>query len=413
MRRFLFEEKDFQYNPYYKRRFNKQERGRGASVTLSKLLQSLGPRPSSGGNRAGKLNTGGNHDYRQKCVVKMQYSNSMKAHRDQIDAYLDREGTAVDGGRAELYGTDPGEYRDNMVERNFRIFLSPQSDRVDLKDMTERFMQTLERQTGYKFYWQAANHYNTAHPHSHVLINGVDKDGKIIDIPRDIVKTFMREYARDICTSQIGNRSRAEIDYEKSKEPELARYTRLDNSIKDLCNGGTTVNPHNIRFNRDKILSRFNNLCKMGLCNYFKGSYHLDSNWEENLRANTRYNTFLTARSQLKYTDQANLAVYSGKQGIISGKVTKIFTPGDDTSNNYAVLVEGLDGMAYFVPLLRKPEMMDGKLKMGLMEGDLVSIKTYQNQQGRLTPVIFKQDRSSFLKIIKNNNYTSSLAKKI
>jgi type IV secretory pathway VirD2 relaxase len=124
----------------------------------------------------------------------------------------------IDGSRAKLYGTDIEEYRQNMTDRNFRIFLSTQSDKINLKDMTEKFVKKLEQQTGYAFYWQGANHYNTAHSHAHLLINENDKNGRKVEIPRDIVKTFMREYARDICTSQIGYRTAYEIAVEKEGE---------------------------------------------------------------------------------------------------------------------------------------------------------------------------------------------------
>jgi hypothetical protein len=132
----------------------------------------------------------------------------------------------------------------------------------------------------------------------------------------------------------------------------------------------------------------------MGMCTYEKGAYHLSAQWEENLRANARYNTFLEARSKLKYSDPSSLKVYTGEHGTISGKVTKIFRPEDDFSNNHAVIIECPDGKSFFVPLLKKPELHNNKIKMGLMEGDSVSIKTYENQKGRLTPIFIKQEES-------------------
>jgi hypothetical protein len=362
LRHFLFEEKEYRINPRYRRKRNEQD----SAMALAKLLQKLSPRTRSR-SKTGLYSSGSKYhgggarrdvDARQKCVVKMQYSNSIKAHRAQLEEYLVREGTDIDGGRAKLYGTDLEEYRENMVDRNFRIFLSPQSDKINLKDLTEKFMKTMEQRTGYKFYWQAANHYNTAHPHAHVLINGKDKYGREVEIPRDIVKTFMREYARDICTSQIGNRTAGEIALEKEKELEAQRFTRLDEKLKDLCGGSFSIYPNQIYSNRERVLTRIENLRKMGLCSYNDGAYRFSPKWEDDLRANARYNTFLAARSQLQYTDQANLKVFSGADGAVTGRVTKIYRPEDDFSNNHAVIIEGLDGKAYFVPLLKAPIMI-------------------------------------------------------
>ena len=190
MRHFLFEEKEYRINTRFRRKRNEQD----SAQALARLLRNKSPRHASCGGRGVRKT-----DARQKCVAKMQYSSSIDAHRLQLEHYLVREGTDRDGSRAKLYGTDLEAYKQNMVEKNFRIFLSPQSDRVDLTDLTKRFITKLELQTGYKLYWQAANHYNTSHPHAHLLINGVDKNGKEITFPKDIVKTFMRETARTIC----------------------------------------------------------------------------------------------------------------------------------------------------------------------------------------------------------------------
>jgi len=355
----------------------------------------------------------------------MQYSKSIKAHYKQLNEYLVREGTDVDGGRAKLYGTDLQEYKENIVSKNFRIFLSPQSDKINLKEMAEQFVKKLERQTGYKLYWQAANHYNTAHPHAHILINGIDKNGKEVEIPRDIVKTFMREYARDICTSQIGMRTSAEIELEKEKELEARRFTKLDNTIKELGGNNGRVYSNQIYSDRQRILTRLETLRKLGMCIYDNGAYRLSDQWEENLRANARYNKFLEARSELKYADPSRLKVYTGEHGTITGNVTKIYRLEDDASDNHAVVIESEDGKsAYFVPLFKAPEMLTGnskalmedgkpvikdgkpvveREKIRLREGETVSIKAYENQKGRLTPLIFKYNESQ----TRNGKYRS------
>jgi len=392
MRHFLFEDKPYRIDSRFKRKRNEQD----SAVALSRLLRRFNPRNRTGSSDISSESKGvrSRIDMRQKCNVKMQYSNSIDAHRVQTKSYLTREGTDIDGSNAKLYGTNFDEYQANMVDRNFRIFLSPEFNKYNLKDLSEQFIKKLEQQTGYSLYWQGANHYDRPHHHAHILINGKDKNGKEVIIPRDIVKTFMREYARDICTSQIGHRTNEEIELEKSREPGAMRYTRLDDNIKEICPDNNIIKTNQIYANRERVLLRLENLRKIGLCNFNNGSYILDTQWEESLRANSRYNTFLSARSQLQFSDQSNLKVYSGEHGNISGKVTKIFTPEDDTSNNHAVVIECQDGKAYFVPLLKPPSMYDykTKIRMGLMEGDTINVQTLENQRGRLTPVFFKSN---------------------
>jgi hypothetical protein len=404
MRHFLFEDKEYKINPQFKRkRGNEQDSAR----VLARFLRGKKSRHSGGGFGGGVRRT----DARQRCTVKMQYSDSIEAHRVQLEKYLVREGTDIDGSRANLYGTDLEEYKANMTGRNFRIFLSPESNNVDLKDLTEKFVKKLEIATGYKLYWQAADHYNTGHHHAHLLINGTDKNGREVQIPRDIVKTFMREYARDICTAQIGSRTREEMEIAKEKELTAQRFTNADKRIKELCSGTFRPNLAGLAPRElPRIQARISSLCQMGLCAYRDGGYNLSSRWEDDLRANGRYNTFLKARSVLQYSSPASLKVFSGAQGQITGKVTKIYRTDGDASDSHAVILEGLDGKAYFVPLFKRPEMHDGQEKKSLREGETVTIKTYESQRGRLTPIIYRRETPQIRSEIRRNGYAGSLA---
>jgi hypothetical protein len=403
VRHFLFEEKEYRINPQFKRRRNEQDSAR-ALARLFKRRAAV----SRGGNRGYR-----NADTRRKCVVKAQYSKSIEAHRVQLEKYLVREGTDRDGGQAKLYGTDPEEYRNTMAAKNFRIFLSPQSGEVDLKNLAERFIQKLELQTGYKLYWQGANHYNTAHPHAHLLINGVDKNGKEVAFPRDVVKTFMRETARDLCTAMIGRRTPEEMALEREQSLAAPRFTGLDRRIADLCDRTLRVRLTGVWKDRERILGRLEHLRKMNLCVYRNGGYRLSPRWSEDLQANGRYNAFLKSREFLRFTAPSCFSVYSGEGGSISGMVTKIFRTDGDASDNHALVLEGIDGRAYFVPLFKKPEMKEGERKIPPREGDLLTVTAYENQRGRLTPVIIRRDVKSLRKEIGKRGYTGGLAEAV
>ena len=415
MRHFLFEDKEYKIRATFKRRVI-----RDAATELARLLR----RSSYGryGGYRGGSSSSRKADLRQRCVAKMQYSNSIEAHRKQLEEYLVREGTALDGSQAALFGTDIEEYRSHMAKKNFRIFLSPESPDINLDALAERFITKLEKQTGYKLYWQRACHYNTGHPHVHLLINGVDRNGKEITLPRDIVKTFMRETARDICTSQAGVRTQRDLDREKEQALQSSRWTKLDNHIHDLCSGLYRIIPSNITFEKQRTLARLETLRALKLCKYENGGYTFRKNWEDDLQANSKYNTYLKAREQLQYSDPAAMKIYSGEEGLITGKVTKIFRTDDDASDNHAVILEGLDGKAYFVPLLKRPELLarpqnrlpNESLKRSfLKEGELVSIKAYKTQRGRLTPIFLKQDIKNIQKDIRKNNHTGKLASSV
>ena len=406
MRHFLFEDKE------YKIKFNwrNSRNERDSAAELVRQLRRFSGRPSGGGVSGGVRKT----DVRQKCVVKVQYSNSIEAHRVQLEKYLAREGTDRDGGSAQLFGTNIEEYRDNMVAKNFHIFLSPQSDKVDLKSLTEKFVKKLEIQTGYKLFWQGACHYNTAHPHAHLLINGVDKNGKEVTLPRDVIKTFMRESARDLCTAQLGNRTAQEMEVERERELSAPRFTRMDERIKELCGGTYRVTLPEQGTERTRVLARLESLRSLKLCKYENGGYKLAAKWDDNLKANGRYNAFLKARGALRYTPQSSLRVYSGESGEIAGRVARIYRTDGDASDNHAVVVEALNGKAFFVPLFKAPEAWESKgVKTPLKEGDLLTIKPRENQKGRLTPSLIKTDEQTLRRLVKAHKYTGPLAAEI
>jgi hypothetical protein len=283
---------------------------------------------------------------------------------------------------------------------------------VNLQALAEKFVEKLEKQTGYRLYWQGACHYNTAHPHAHLLINGVDRLGREITFPKDMVKTFMRDTARDLCTAQLGRRTNRELAVEQEQELAAPRLTRLDKRIGELCVDGR-IRLNGDLYDKDRIRARLAALRDLGLCTYENGGYRMKADWEEDLKANSRYNAFLTARDKLRYSDPSLFKVYSGAAGEVTGRVTKIYRLDGDASDNHAMVLEGLDGKAYFIPLFKKPELRDGNMKLVLHEGELVSIKTYGTQQGRLTPFIFKQDLRQVQHIVKRGAYTGKLAHEV
>jgi hypothetical protein len=410
MRHFLFEDKDYEYRPNFRRR----RREKDSVAEFARLVGAFG---RFGGKRfpSNRANTAKRQDLRQKCIAKMQYSSSIEAHRVQLEKYLTREGTDRDGDAAELFGTDLEEYKKNMVGKNFRIFLSPESPNVDNKILAEQFIKKLEKLTGYRLYWQGACHFNTAHPHAHLLINGKDKQGREVNIPRDIVKVFMRWTARDICTAQIGLRTQKDLDREKEQELFALRFTRLDNYIQEIGGGpgGSQISVTEPFKDKERVLARLETLRKLNLCAYENNGYTLKNNWQEDLKTNSRYNVFLKARKELRYADPSAMKVYTGEQGLVTGKVTKIYRTDGDASDNHVVVLETLDGKAHFIPFLKRPEIHDKSNKSFLKEGELITLKAYKSQKGRLTPVLFKRELWSIKKEIRLSGYSGKLASEV
>ena len=392
---------DYQISPEWKphqRKKSSMALGLAALYILRKYRSGKKKKGSSGGS-SGRSSSSYVKDTRQRCTVKMHYSKSMGAHKEQLNRYLVKEGKGKEGETPILYGTPEDEYRKNMTNKNFRIFLSPASNSIPLEALTKTFLTSLEAQTGYKLYWVAAEHYDTAHHHVHLLINGTDKNGKDVFFPPDVVKTFMRENARNICTSLVGSRSKEDIQKEKKGLFTANRYTYLDEQIKArLINN--QFRPKQYVKENESLLKRLDHLQTLGLCTYKDDKYLFTQSWENTLRTNGRYNAFIGSRKELKHTNEQNLKLYDGTQGKVSGVITKIYKT-DEVSDNHAILLEGIDGNAYFIPLFWKPDVR---------KGENVEIVPEKNQRGRLSPKVYKKSQEDIISEIDKKDYKKGYA---
>jgi type IV secretory pathway VirD2 relaxase len=70
---------------------------------------------------------------------------------------------------------------------HFRFIVSPDDAEQlsDLKGFTRDLMRQAERDLGTKLDWVAVDHWNTQHPHIHVIIRGATDDGHDLVISRD------------------------------------------------------------------------------------------------------------------------------------------------------------------------------------------------------------------------------------
>ncbi len=387
MRHFIFEDKDYEINPKWKapkRNMTMTLMGLGALQYIRKQMRS--------NSSKNYHSTKPPFDRRQNCTVKTHYSYSLAAHKDQIYRYLQREGAGKNGEKPELYGNSIDDYKNKMVAKNFRIFISPGNQNVDLNTLTKTIVKKIELHTGYKLTWVAANHYNTSHQHAHLLINGIDQNGKDVIFSKDMIKTLMREAARDTCTSLVGSRTNEEIKQEKERQLSANRYTRLDKTLTEFMDDKNILYPNTIKKNREIYFKRLEHLSKLGLCTYKNDCYYFDEDWDKTLKTMARYNMFQDAKRKLQYTEKRSYKLYESSTGIKAGKITGIYKT-DDVSDNHAIVLEATDGNAYFIPLYFKPKCQNGAI---------IKVTPKMNQKGRLTPFIDNITESKLRESITN-----------
>ena len=179
----------------------------------------------------------------RRVIVKTRYTQlagkGVKAARAHL-RYLQRDGVTKDGLAGELYdrGGDQADGRGFMDRadkdpRQFRLIVSAEDgDKYeDLKPLTRRFMEQMETDLGTRLDWVAVDHFNTGHPHTHIVIRGVDEKGKDLTIARDYISEGMRDRLEALVTLDLGLRSEREIDIARRQEVDQARLTSHDRHL--------------------------------------------------------------------------------------------------------------------------------------------------------------------------------------
>jgi type IV secretory pathway VirD2 relaxase len=154
--------------------------------------------------------------------------------------YLRREGVTRDGEKARLFGpdtenADAGAFAERCKDdrHHFRFIVSPDdaSEMADLKQFTRDLVGQMEKDLGTELDWLAVDHWNTEHPHVHLIVRGVRDDGQDLVIARDYIKEGMRDRARDLITQELGLRTDFDIRRTLEKQIETERWTQLDRQL--------------------------------------------------------------------------------------------------------------------------------------------------------------------------------------
>lgn len=335
---------------------------------LEYLLSSSGKNYEKEKYRSGG---GGFFTRQQNCVLKMRYGTELAKHIRFLEEYLTQEKKNEVIEKPKLFSEEEADdasvenYKDNMDSRHFKFIISPENPEVDCKALVKTLVKRLEKITGCKFSWLAAVHTNTNHPHAHLLINGIDKNGKKVDCFRgSMLKHTAREMARQICTELKGERTQEEIEASKKKLPEANRYCVLDKEIEYYSfissSGGNPDYPVSIRSQNDVMHKRLCHLEKIGLAKRQENEanlFRLEKDWSEKLRSAGRYSSYLKARNELLFTHGVDLKIFGNANEIAGGIITKLYKMNYEESWDNAVVIENRETKkAWFVPVYNEPD---------------------------------------------------------
>ena len=336
------------------RRFDGSRIGRGASI--GRLLSS---RDRLAGLRA------------RRVIVKTRLvrlaGKGLGAARAHL-RYIQRDGVTRHGAPGALYGRDTDSADASaFLERSagdrhqFRFIVSAEdgAEYPDLKPYIRRLMAQAERDLGTRLDWVAVDHFNTAHPHTHIMLRGVDERGGNLVIAREYIAHGLRERAAELVMLDLGPRTTQEIEARLRHDVGQERLTAIDRRLIRRMDAGRMTSPaHNDPFQQSIATGRLRKLTAMGLAaDQGEGRWRLAEGIEDTLRRmGERGDIIRLMQRELsaRRLDRApaDRVIVSAVQRPVVGRVIhRGFA--DEHRDRHYLMIDGIDGRAHYVDIGR------------------------------------------------------------
>lgn len=336
-------------------RFDGSRIGRGSGVgrTLSEFSRYSGARS-------------------RRVVVKVRIvrmaGNGARAAATHL-RYMQRDGTTREGERGKLYSADLDSAdgkaflaRSSGDRHQFRIIVSAEDggEYENLRPVIRRLLAQGERDLATRLDWVAADHFNTGHPHSHIMVRGKDDQGDNLIIAREYITDGLRGRATDIVNLDLGPRTNLEVMRANLREMTQRRFTEIDRRLQQSIDAEGLVSPHH----RDGVeqslrAGRLATLSRMGLTvEEHPGRWRLPEDLEPTLRAMGKRSEMIETidrevRARGLATLPVDYVIYNpaGRQSKpIVGQIAARGLSDEESGHEYLIL-EGIDGRAYYVEI--------------------------------------------------------------
>ncbi|WP_246657147.1 DUF3363 domain-containing protein [Methylocystis sp. B8] len=285
--------------------------------------------------------------------------------------YLLRDGTDRQREKGRLCGaeTDAADGR-AFLERGredrhlFRFIVAPEDgDQLsDLRAFTRDMMKQMEEDLGTKLDWVGVDHFNTGHPHSHVIVRGKDDTGKDLIIAQDYITDGIRQRAQELLTLELGPETDLELRSKLTAEIAAERFTRIDRAmLAEAGVGRLDLRPETgqVRadFDRTLRIGRLQTLARYGLATESEpGVWTLSDQLEPTLRELGERGDIVKAinRALKAWGEERALESYSlhgeeAKTRITGRVIDKRLT--DELDEQLGLVVDGVDGRIHHVML--------------------------------------------------------------
>jgi type IV secretory pathway VirD2 relaxase len=353
-------------------------RGRAASLAASRMLQARG--------RGAMV--------KARVARQIRSPGALRAHI----GYLKRDGVTRDGSPGRLFDA-AGDDADGraFAERcegdrhHFRFIVSPDDagELSSLRVFTRELMDQASRDFGTRLDWVAVDHWNTEHPHIHILVRGRADDGSDLVISRDYIGSGLRARAAELVTRELGPRSELEARRGLEAEVTAERWTRLDRSLAreaGRAEGVVDLRPECDAGGdpfREVRIGRMRTLERMGLAEPAgPARWVLATDTEQRLRALGERSDIIKRLHKTLTKDGAARAPSSwALQGEGHGEavIGRLIARGldDELRGTAFAVVDGIDGRVHHLKLPEIEAAGDGPI------GGIVELRRFEDARGR------------------------------
>ncbi len=337
------------------------------------------------GNAFGTLAAAGFYPGGQRRVIvkariaklKMGDLGAARAHL----RYIQRDGVTPEGEAGKLYSRDMDDVdgRDFLDScegdrHQFRLIVSADdgAELSDLKPFIRDFIARVESDLETRLDWVAVDHYNTGHPHTHIVIRGKDDTGHDLIMAKDYVSHGLRMRARELLTLELGPEEEGSMVFKLAQEVDAERFTRLDRALLQHTDRGFLVisaMPPEDRETHASHMGRLKKLQKLGLAEERQtGVWQIGPDIEAKLRSlGQRGDIIKTMHRVMREAGidrpGGSFAMYdTSKPGNrIVGRVAGIGLT-DEINDRHYVVVDGMDGKVHYADVGHlRPELVPDK----------------------------------------------------
>jgi type IV secretory pathway VirD2 relaxase len=322
---------------------------------------------SGGGARVRKASSGQRRVVIKARIVRIagRGLGAMKAHLN----YIQRDGVTRDGDKGQMYGpeSDEASAKDfastcENDRHQFRFIVAPEDGEklADLKPFVRDLMHEVEKDLGTKLDWVAVDHFNTGHPHSHIVVRGKTDSGDDLVIARDYISHGLRARAAELVTLELGPKTDVEQVQDWLREVTAERYTGLDLELirkSDHHQVKLTATPKTIveRVRSDLLVQRLKQLEAMQLATQTSSrQWSLAPQLETTLRhLGERGDIIKTMHRALKAQqlerDLQSLQIdATDRHKSITGRIIERGLSDEHRDRHY-LIVDGIDGRVHYV----------------------------------------------------------------